>query len=66
MTDLNQTDDQFFYTDQVGGYMHTGLAGSWSIAHKLSVQYLARSPEGIERIVRQLQQSQMGRLHSTP
>lgn len=35
-TDLSRTDDEFFYTGQVGGYLHTGLATSWSIAHKLS------------------------------
>eukprot|EP01052_Picozoa_sp_SAG31_P027872 SAG31_NODE_2644_length_5315_cov_7.392063_5_plen_312_part_00 len=40
--DLAQTDDEFFYTRQVGGYMHTGLAAGggqapWSIAHNQSV-----------------------------
>jgi hypothetical protein len=44
--DLNRTDDEFFYTRQVGGYMHTGLAGagaqrSWSIAHRLSAYAVA-------------------------
>ena len=39
--DLARTDDEFFYTGQPGGYMHTGLAAGagqdpWSIAHKLS------------------------------
>ena len=34
--DLQQTDDEFFYTNQVGGYMHTGLATSWNIAHRLA------------------------------
>jgi FAD/FMN-containing dehydrogenase len=37
-TELSRTDEEFFYTDQIGGYMHTGLAGvgGWSIAHKLA------------------------------
>ena len=39
--ELSQTDDEFFYTHQVGGFMHTGLAAGggqepWSIAHKQS------------------------------
>ena len=40
-TALARTDEQFFYTDQVGGFLHTGLAAGgghppWTIAHNLS------------------------------
>ena len=43
---LNRTDEQFFYTDQVGGFLHTGLAAgggqnSWNIAHNLSAYAVA-------------------------
>eukprot|EP00039_Didymoeca_costata_P022899 m.5510 g.5510 ORF g.5510 m.5510 type:complete len:676 (-) comp3321_c0_seq1:98-2125(-) len=33
---LAKTDEQFFYTGQIGGYMHTGLAYSWNISHPLA------------------------------
>lgn len=44
--DLAQTDDEFFYTGQVGGFMHTGLAAGggqtpWSIAHNQSAVAVA-------------------------
>jgi len=50
--DLNRSDEEFFYTGQVGGYMHTGLAGvagvqdGWSIAHhRLSSYAVAAETE---------------------
>jgi FAD/FMN-containing dehydrogenase len=42
---LNRTDNEFFYTGQVGGYLHTGLAGSWNIAHKLASFAVAAEAE---------------------
>jgi hypothetical protein len=44
--DLGRTDDEFFYTGQVGGFMHTGLAAGggqapWSIAHNQSAYAVA-------------------------
>ena len=50
---LNRTDEQFFYTDQVGGFLHTGLAAgggkpSWDIAHNLSAYAVAaETPEDV-------------------
>ena len=38
---LNRTDEEFFYTGQPGGFMHSGLAPSggyagWNLSHPLS------------------------------
>ena len=43
--DLKQTDDEFFYTNQVGGFMHSGYTADWNISHKLSKFAVAAETE---------------------